>query len=225
MKLNVKAIVGIAAAVVSAAAVVLAFLFSYWWFLMFFIPVFSMPLLRGEGVLGKSDDHRRLNHYRSSHLAFYVTLMLVVTIMIGRGIVRGEEVDPAIVLIAVFAVLMKEGGNLILNRPQHQAGILIGCIVGAGWLLYAMFAHGISLQALLEIAVGLAILGATGIALVRPWIGGGLLAVEACLSVFYLLYITEFTAGVFLGFATSLPLLAAALFVWASAWTDVKKEG
>lgn len=219
MRLTRTSILIISVSAVVVVSVILSLIFSAWWLLLIFMPVFALPILRGEGIFRDSDEFKRINRYRSSHLAFYVTLFLILVVVIGKGLLKGEPVDTALFLVIIVAVLAKEGSNLILHRPLHQAGIIIGSMVGGLWLLAAMFSYGFTVQGLIESSFGVAILLATGVALFRPWMGGALLIIGACLSlVWYVLPVHDTAAVVLLLVMRTLPLLLAGLLVLSSAW-------
>ena len=220
-----KGVVTASIAVFAVVAAVLALVFSTWWLLLIFLPIFSLPVLREISVVKDIDERQKLNCYRSSHLTFYIVLFFLLALMVGRGLYMREEIDPAFTLVIVYAVIVKVGSNLILNHPQRQAGIIIGLITGAWWLLFAMFSHGLTLAGLVESSIGLAILAATALAFFLPPVSGALLVLGSVISaVMTFLNVKDLTLLLYMMITMPLPLIIAGLLILSSVWRQADEE-
>ena len=193
-------------------------MFSSYWLLLLLVPVLLIPFLREIGVLHDVDERLLQNSYRTSHVAFLSMILLVIVIIVDRCITGIEPPDDALVLLLIFPLIVKLGSSLLLNRSMLQAGMIIGCLFGAIWIIYALVSYGFSLEGLMQSLIGLGILATTGIALLSPLIGGVLLLIEACVTAVLILRIEELMTKIFLFTTLSFPLLFAGLCFLTSIW-------
>lgn len=194
------------------------------WALLLLIPIFTIPILRELDILRDVDERELLSSYRSSQIAFYSMILFVLVIVIDNWNRRTEPSSHELILFVFLAVVIKLASLFIMKFPPRKAGLIVASLCGFWWILFVVLSHGLSIETLVESAIGVSILVAAGFAAFFPRIGGGLLiALGAVLTYFPInVFMQSQSLITLVSMVLMLPLppiLAGALII-ASAWLE-----
>ncbi len=158
--------------------------------LLLVLPAFLGPLVREIGFTKDQDERVRFISYRSSHIAFYLTLAVIAAIFIARTISVGRGIEPEWFIVLIAPIAYKFFAALGLTYDTRTLALAMGYIVGGFLTLFTILdGYFFTTQAFIPLLVLLV----TVISHWLPKVGGGLLLL---LGVGYLVLIAgrmEFT--------------------------------
>lgn len=205
-------------------SVILGLSLSPLYLLALVLPAFLGPLVREVGFLQDQDERVRFISYRSSHIAFYLTLAVIAAIFIARTIKAGGEIEPEWFILLIAPVAYKFFAALGLTYDTRTLALAIGYIVGGFLALFTILSgYYFTPQAFIPLLVLLV----TVVSHWLPKVGGGLLLL---LGIGYLVLIAgrmEFTdlglilSALLLGVPV---LLAGLLLLFHRRMTGVASE-
>jgi hypothetical protein len=216
---------------ITAAWIALCLMLAVAWraeaLLLLLLPAVVRPLLREGGWISGVDERERVLDYQASHYALGLLYLLLIAIFVYALFVEGENPSGAWYLALAVPMITRAMVYVGKKDGARKLGLGLGISFGAGWTLFALLSHGFSLGALAESVIGLAILGATLVALPLPRVGGALLAVVGlALAVIFLdsqAYQTAFVA-LLMAIILPLPPFIAGLALLFSARPSAKDE-
>jgi hypothetical protein len=187
-------------------------------YMVLLVPLaFARPLLRELSLLKDVDERETLIIYRSSHMAFYVMLMLLVIILLSKAVIQKVDLSAEWYLLLIVPILAKFVTSMVMNYSLHKAGLSIAWLFGAIWTGFALLSHGFSLAGLMESLIGLSILAGAAIGTRWHHIGGPILVAEGGLAIVFIISaswapLMRLLISLILGF----PLILAGLLIFAS---------
>ena len=140
--------------------------------LLLVLPAFLTPLLREIGFAKDQDERVRFISYRSSHIAFYLTLAVIAAIFVARTIAVGREIEPEWFIVLIAPVAYKFFAALGLTYDTKALALAIGYIVG-GFLTLFVVLGGYFFTP--QVFIPLLVLLVTVVSHWLPKVGGGLL--------------------------------------------------
>jgi len=171
-------------------AVILGLALHPAYLLLLVLPAFVGPLIREIGFMKEQDERVRFISYRSSHIAFYLTLAVIAAIFIARTISAGRGIEPEWFIVLIAPVAYKFFAALGLTYDTRTLALAIGYIVG-GFLILFIILDGYFFTP--QAFIPLLVLLVTVVSHWLPKVGGGLLLL---LGIGYLVLIAgrmEFT--------------------------------
>ena len=205
-------------------AVILGLALHPAYLLLLVLPAFVGPLVREIGFMKEQDERVRFISYRSSHIAFYLTLAVIAAIFIARTISAGKGIEPEWFIVLIAPVAYKFFAALGLTYDTRTLALAIGYIVG-GFLTLFIILDGYFFTP--QAFIPLLVLLVTVVSHWLPKVGGGLLLL---LGIGYLVLIAgrmEFTdLGLILrALLLGVPvLLAGLLLLFHRRMTGVASE-
>jgi hypothetical protein len=91
---------------------------------------FAGPLVREVGLLDESDERISFISYRSSHIAFYVTMLVITAVFIARTLLKGRDIEPEYFILLTVPILYKFFASLALTYDTRLLAIITGYTVG-----------------------------------------------------------------------------------------------
>ena len=88
------------------------------------------PLVREIGLTDERDERVTFISYRSSHIAFYITLLVIAAVFIGRTLVLGRALEPEFFLLLIVPVVYKLLAALGFTYDAKVLGLAIGYLMG-----------------------------------------------------------------------------------------------
>lgn len=88
------------------------------------------PLVREIGLADERDERVTFISYRSSHIAFYITLLVIAAVFIGRTLVRGREIEPEFFILLIVPVVFKFLAALGFTYDARILGLILGYVMG-----------------------------------------------------------------------------------------------
>jgi len=89
------------------------------------------PLVREIGLTPERNERVTFISYRSSHIAFYITLLVIASVFVGRSIVQASEIEPEFFILLIVAVVYKFFAALGFTYDAKVLGLTIGYVMGA----------------------------------------------------------------------------------------------
>jgi hypothetical protein len=130
-------------------------------------------------------EFRIITH--SSHVAYFVTVVLLILIIILEFLSRNREVPTYLIMLLLVPVMIKMLFQLYREyNPLLITRLWIGIIIFA-LFLFGLLSHGFSFQALMELIPALILLLAFILSYYYPKLSAGLLAVISVLFLFFLM--------------------------------------
>ena len=166
-------------------AVILGLALHPAYLLLLVLPAFLGPLVREIGFMKDQDERVRFISYRSSHIAFYLTLAVIAAIFIARTITTGRGIEPEWFIVLIAPVAYKFFAALGLTYNTRILALAIGYAAGAIMAVIAAMSEHFFTQGLF---IPLLVLLVTVVSHWLPKVGGGLLLL---LGVGYLVMITK----------------------------------
>jgi len=166
-------------------AVILGLALHPAYLLLLVLPAFLGPLVREIGFVKDQDERVRFISYRSSHIAFYLTLAVIAAIFIARTITAGRSIEPEWFIILITPVAYKFFAALGLTYDTRTLALAIGYVVGGILAIYTAFSGYFFTP---QIYIPLLIILVTVVAHWLPKLSGGLLLL---LGAGYLVMITK----------------------------------
>jgi hypothetical protein len=131
--------------VIGIIAIVLALVLNPAFLLILVLLAFAGPLVREVGLLDERDERISFISYRSSHIAFYVTMLVITALFIARTLLVGKLIEPEYFILLTVPVLYKFFASLALAYDTrliaiiigYTAGVLIGVMVALEGYLFA----------------------------------------------------------------------------------------
>lgn len=201
---------------------IVGFLVSPVYFVLLVPIVFLRPVLRELSILKDVDEREVLIIYRSSHIAFYLMLMLLVLIFLNDAFLKKTELPLEWYLLLIVPVFAKFATSIVLNYSLRRAGLTIGWLFGVIWTGFALLSNGLNLAGLMQSLVGISILIATAVATKWRHVGGALLIIEGCLGTILVLRAGwEPLMKLLMSLVMGLPLILAGLFIFASKMEEM----
>ncbi len=111
-------------------AIVLALTLNPAYLLILVLLAFAGPLEREVGLLDERDERISFISYRSSHIAFYVTMLVITAVFIARTLLKGKEIEPEYFILLTVPILYKFFASLALAHGTRLLAIIIGYTVG-----------------------------------------------------------------------------------------------
>ncbi|OGK10683.1 MAG: hypothetical protein A2Y63_02910 [Candidatus Riflebacteria bacterium RBG_13_59_9] len=111
-------------------AIVLALTLNPAYLLILVLLAFAGPLVREVGLLDERDERISFISYRSSHIAFYVTMLVITAVFIARTLLKGKEIEPEYFILLTVPILYKFFASLALAHGTRLLAIIIGYTVG-----------------------------------------------------------------------------------------------
>ena len=178
------------------------------------------PVLREIRPGSAGDERERLVDYRASHIALVVTYALLAVLFLRAALATGAPPAELFLLLAV-PLLVRVVLSVGQGAGARRLGLVLGFGCGAIWTGFTFVSHGLSIETLVESAVGGGILAATALALRWPRLGGAVLI--ALGLVFLALFVVsplsrqEWTQSLLMAVALPAPPLVAGLALFGSA--------
>ncbi len=116
--------------VIGIIAIVLALALNPAFLLILVALAFAGPLVREVGLLDERDERISFISYRSSHVAFYVTMLVITAVFIARTILKGKELEPEYFILLTVPILYKFFASLALTYDTRLLSLIIGYTVG-----------------------------------------------------------------------------------------------
>jgi hypothetical protein len=88
------------------------------------------PMVREVGLADERDERVTFISYRSSHIAFYITLLAIAAVFIGRTLARGREIEPEFFILLIVPVAFKLLAALGFTYDARMLGLVIGYTTG-----------------------------------------------------------------------------------------------
>jgi len=88
------------------------------------------PLVREIGLAPERDERITFISYRSSHIAFYITLLTIAAVFIGRSIVQGPKLEPEFFVLLIVPVAYKLIATLGFTYDARRLGLTLGYATG-----------------------------------------------------------------------------------------------
>jgi hypothetical protein len=151
-----------------------------------------------------------------------MTVFALLFVLIAKSlVVDGAGIPSDLLLLFAVPLVVRAGLSIGRGLGARRAGLAIGFTVGAVWLAFTLLSHGISVDTLVESAIGGGIVAATAAALRWPRAGGALLV---ALGVAFLVLVvwSQIGRGAW-GFAFAMtsvlaaPPIVAGLLLYSSA--------
>jgi len=149
---------------------------------------FAFPIFR-EFRRRTEYDERQIQISRfSSHIALYLSAVLVLFVMIYKYIAKGLplDTDPEFYMLLLAPLTVKMLINIFQNYEAHKAAAVICYIFGGGWMLFCLLEEGVSLGFLIH-SWGFILLILCGLAAKKlPAVAGTVILILglACLALF-----------------------------------------
>ncbi len=124
---------------VCLVAVILGLALHPAYLLLLVLPAFLGPLVREIGLLQDQDERVRFISYRSSHIAFYLALVVIAAIFISRTITVGREIEPEWFILLIAPIAYKFFAALGLTYDARVLALAIGYVVGGVLTVYTIF--------------------------------------------------------------------------------------
>jgi hypothetical protein len=206
-----------AATVYALAVAAIGFLVSPLYLVLLVPLAFVRPILRELNLLKDVDEREVLIIYRSSHIAFYVMLMLLVIIFLNMAFVKKVELSSEWLLLLIVPVFAKLAASIIMNYSLRKAGLIIAWAFGAIWTVFALLSHGFSVAGMMQSLIGVAILAGAAISTRWRHIGGPILIIEGGLALILVLRASwSPMMSLFMSLIMGFPLILAGLLIFAS---------
>ncbi|OPX23074.1 MAG: hypothetical protein B1H03_02760 [Planctomycetales bacterium 4484_113] len=200
--------------ILAILALVLGAWVNPYFLLILILPVFLTPIARETGLVEEKDEQIRFISFQSTHITFYLTLLVIVGVFVGRSILEGRDVEPVFFALLMIPVIYKFFASLALTYGGRSVGLAIGYILGVFLFIYSLYGGG-AVDANLVVAV--LVLLVTVVSHWLPKVGGGLLAlVGTAYFVVVVSWGSELKGAFWLMLLVAAPLIMAGLllFFW-----------
>ncbi len=160
--------------IISIIAVVLAVTAHVYFLFLLALPLFLTPVARETGLVEGGDKVIDYVAYQGSYVAFYLTLLILASLFVGRIIRSGPNIIEVDIYLALFLIpiLYKFFASLSLAYGAKAVGEILGFVVGI-ILFIASFVGGFKLALFI---IALLVIIAVVSALWYTKVGGGLIA-------------------------------------------------
>lgn len=157
------------------AVVILVFVgrgLPVWLLIVFVVLLPGLPLLREISRKHGLDERQLYIGRFTSHVAFYVFIILILLIIIREFISKGENPANMWYMLLIVPLIVKLYISLFQNYGAVTGARLVCYFFGAVWLLFVLLSHGFSLGTLIESSPFLLIIGLAWLAGRQPLIAG-----------------------------------------------------
>ena len=206
--------------ILALLALVLGFFVSPYFLLILILPVFLTPIARETGLTEERDERIRFISYQSSHVTFYLTMLVIIGVFIGKSILERRAIDPLWFALLIIPIIYKYFASLALAYGARSVGIAIGYILGLFLFVYSLF-RSPAIDP--EVIFGILVLLVTVVSHWLPKLGGGLLALLG--TAYFVVLVTQWTvtdlpmrplsaAGLWFAVIVGAPLIMAGLLLF-----------
>jgi len=195
--------------ILAVLALILGFVSRYF-LLILILPVFLTPIARETGLTEERDERIRFISYQSSHVTFYLTLLVIIALFIGKTL---EKVDPLWFALLMIPIIYKYFVSLAVTYGPRSVGLAIGYTLGIFLFVYSLF-RGDAIDP--EVIIGILVLLVTVVSHWLPKLGGGLLALLG--TAYFVVLVSQWTdlkdAALWFALIVGAPLIMAGLLLF-----------
>jgi len=121
-----------------------------WLLSIMVVVLIGAPLIREFRKSTDLDERQIQLSHLSSHIAFYLLLILIILVMIIEFYGKGLNPDPVWQMLLIVPLLVKFFINLFQNYGAIKSARWIGYFFSAVWLLFVLLSHGLEFGAVME---------------------------------------------------------------------------
>lgn len=159
--------------ILAILALILGLVVNRYFLLILILPIFLTPIARETGLIEERDEQIRFISYQSSHITFYLTLLVIVAVFIAKSLIGGKAIDPVLFALLMVPIIYKFFVSLALTYDPRGVGLAIGYVLGVFMFIYSLLPTGLRVPGVI---IALLVLLVTIVSHWLPKIGGGLLA-------------------------------------------------
>ena len=188
---------------------------------MLLIPLAVLgPVLREVSPARDLDERERLEDYRASHVAFWVTYALLFLLFARSWLQLSQPPPNEMWLLLVAPLLVRTALSVGRGAGARRLALLLGFVCGAAWTTFSVLSHGLSV----ETAVGGSLILFTALGLRWPRLGGGLLTLSGLLLMTLFIVLPfgrqDWIGSLLMTLALPLPPLLAGIGLLAWSFQD-----
>ena len=158
--------------------------------------LFFGPLFRETGVYHDMDERQQLLHWKAGYYGFMSAMAVLFAIFIWKLLAVHEKPEQEWWLVLILPLIVRGSFYSWKGAGLRRLGLGLGFTFGGIWTVFTLLSHGLSIESLIESAVGLAILLPTLIAIRWPRVGGILLFLTGIGFTFMLIHAWERMTGI-----------------------------
>jgi hypothetical protein len=134
---------------------------------------------RGIVPSSAADERQHVIGNFSSHIAFYVFLVLIISAMLWLYIRNGQNPPNLWYLLLIVPLLSKLYASLFMSYGAVRGAQFIGATIVLLFFIFILLSHGFSAGSLIEALPFIVILGLIGWAIKQPRLAGAMLIILA----------------------------------------------
>jgi len=116
--------------VISVLGFILGAFVSPYFLILLILPLFITPIARETGIIGGGESKIDFIAYQGSYVAFYLILLILVSVFIGKFISSQGKVEDLYLALLLIPIMYKFFSTLSLAYGGRTVGLVLGFVLG-----------------------------------------------------------------------------------------------